>query len=427
MLCLFRFLLLVVSTYAQVTQQVWPSTAFAPESASLTSSPLIVNATDFCGSTVVCSARWRGMITLPYDDLITFTLSTDASVRLWIDDHLIVDSDDTGTRAIKSGLNVSFLQGISQKIRLDYRQSDMTSGGKSYVNLAWKGNTTAGGSVPASVFSDTLPPGELQRIAMADRLLTPPVQWQTYDNPTMGTHVRMPQSVALKATLGYNTDSSSLGNIFVFRRASPAVTLVGQHSYNGSDFTELTVSDWKGVNCAVTFMTTTSNAGQDLFFVATANGTQCALLSLLITPQMLWGRAGIITMPSVGVAHITSPGFNDTIVYTTVPPKQWGTDATIWSLALDNGPVGFSTGAPMNVNDMVTAINAARVRQADIVNAWGPDLAPLYEPMASVIAWNTMFTPYEGVVTPVSRGWDFGAGYVIFDCEFKSKSKSVSQ
>jgi hypothetical protein len=23
-----------------------------------------------------------------------------------------------------------------------------------------------------------------------------------------------------------------------------------------------------------------------------------------------------------------------------------------------------------------------------------------------------MFTPYEGVVTPVSRGWDHGAGYV---------------
>ena len=26
-----------------------------------------------------------------------------------------------------------------------------------------------------------------------------------------------------------------------------------------------------------------------------------------------------------------------------------------------------------------------------------------------------MYTPYEGVVTPVSRGWDFGSGYVLFD------------
>ena len=39
----------------------------------------------------------------------------------------------------------------------------------------------------------------------------------------------------------------------------------------------------------------------------------------------------------------------------------------------------------------------------------------MYEPMQSIIAWNTMFTPYEGVVTPVSRGWDFGSGYVLFD------------
>lgn len=37
----------------------------------------------------------------------------------------------------------------------------------------------------------------------------------------------------------------------------------------------------------------------------------------------------------------------------------------------------------------------------------------------SVIGWNTIYTPYEGMVTPVSRGWDFGsatgANYVLFD------------
>jgi len=64
---------------------------------------------------------------------------------------------------------------------------------------------------------------------------------------------------------------------------------------------------------------------------------------------------------------------------------------------------------------MQSAISLAQARLASIQSAWGPELAPLYLPMASVIAWNTMFTPLEGVVTPVSRGWDFGEGYVLFD------------
>ena len=61
------------------------------------------------------------------------------------------------------------------------------------------------------------------------------------------------------------------------------------------------------------------------------------------------------------------------------------------------------------------AERAAGIRQAASLAKWGPELQAVYEPQASVIAWNTIFTPYEGVVTPVSRGWDFGSGYVLFD------------
>jgi hypothetical protein len=64
---------------------------------------------------------------------------------------------------------------------------------------------------------------------------------------------------------------------------------------------------------------------------------------------------------------------------------------------------------------MLAAIAQAQARLAASQAAWGPELAPVYLPMATVLAWNTMFTPLEGVVTPVSRGWDFGEGYVLFD------------
>jgi hypothetical protein len=69
----------------------------------------------------------------------------------------------------------------------------------------------------------------------------------------------------------------------------------------------------------------------------------------------------------------------------------------------------------MTVADINSAISAAESRQLALLAKWGPDLSPGYEPMAAIIGWNTIYTPYEGVVTPVSRGWDFGRGYVMFD------------
>ena len=396
-----------------IVQQVWPSSAFAPAASATTTTVPSLAASSFCAGDT-CSARWRAMVVLPVADLITFSLTTDGAVKLWVDDHLVIDDNSQQLRTLLAELNVSFIANVPQKLRLDYLSA---AGATSSATLSWAGNVTAAGPVPAAALSVALPAGEAERIALAERLLVPAVAWQTYYNPSMGAHVRMPQAFALYATLADTRDNSTLGDLIVYRRAHPAVTLVGQHSYNGSDFSELTVSAWKGIDCAVTFSTATSADGADLYFLATANGTQCSLLALIVQPQMLWERVGIISASGPGAVRAVTPGFPDTTVFAAgATPAPWKGDATQWALPLNGGAVGYSTGAaPATVAAMQIAVDAARARQAAIVNAWGPELAPLYEPMASVIAWNTMFTPYEGVVTPVSRGRDFGAGYVIFD------------
>jgi uncharacterized membrane protein (Fun14 family) len=82
----------------------------------------------------------------------------------------------------------------------------------------------------------------------------------------------------------------------------------------------------------------------------------------------------------------------------------------------DGAVVGYATGyaaQPPPVAAMQAAIAAARTVVLASFAKYG-ELSDVYEAMASILAWNTMFTPVEGVVTPVSRGWDFGAGYVIF-------------
>lgn len=44
------------------------------------------------------------------------------------------------------------------------------------------------------------------------------------------------------------------------------------------------------------------------------------------------------------------------------------------------------------------------------------DLAEVYEGVQSVLAWLTVYTPEVGLVTPVTRDWDFfGAGYMLFN------------
>jgi hypothetical protein len=384
--------LLATRGAASIGQQVWPSTAFAPESAAAVSTPLTIDDTAVC-TKLPCSVRFRGMVSLPYADLIKFSVVSDASVRLWVDDHLIVDDEGATSRTLLAQLNVSFLAGTAQKIRLDYRNSNPKAAAPTVI-LSWSGNTTAAGVVPGSALSSALPPGEAERIALSDRLLNPRVQWQTYDNPTMGEHVRMPQAAAVYATLGDLSDNKTLGDIIVFRRASPAVTFVGGHSFNGSDFTELTVSSWVGIQCDVTLSTSTSDDGLDLYFLAHANGTECGRVSLLVSFRMLWGRYGVVSFPSAGVARMVTPGFADTVIYAAGATAPWSGDDETWSFRLDAGPVGYSTGAaPVSVAAMAAAIEAARARQDAIIAAWGPELAPLYEPMASVIAWNTMFTP----------------------------------
>lgn len=403
-----------------------------------------VNLTNFVGN--FSSARLYGSIaTLSPADLITFTLKTDGGVLLWLDDHLIIDDRTTfnSVRTVSAVLNVAFVN-ASQTFKLDY----MHYSGASILELSWKGNFTPPAVVPPEAFSSVTTTHEQQRTALRNRMMNPAQPWQTYFNPTMGCHVHMPevslslpkgsdhlccqrgfimsshpQSFSVDATLADLNSSDVLGNIIVFRGGNPAATYVGAHSYSGSVYTEVRLDRWGSRDCTVVLQTTVVG-NEDLQFLATSNGTSCSGLALLISPALLWNRAGSITAISSTTTSAQVFGFanNFTVhaVGATPVPFSKGGPAS-WALPLaaagsTSGVVGYSTGSsPLTVPQMQSAIAAAKAVQTDALLKWGPELSPVYEPQASILAWNTMYTPYEGVVTPVSRGWDFGSGYVLFD------------
>lgn len=410
---------------ADVSLKTWPSTAFAcgtPACASSATSTTVpsVQAAPPCAAP--CSARFFAMLTAPASELVTFWVVSDGGVNLWVDDHLLVDrgTESGGApRNLTAELRLPLVAGKVYPIRLDYLRT--AGGAPSSLALWWSGNTTAPAVVPAAALSAAPTAAEVARVALKERMLNPPVAWQTFYNPSMGTHVLMPSGFAVQATLADVTTNETLGDIIVFRRSNPAITYVGAHSYNGSDFTELRLDSWGRRDCTVVLRTTVVNGGADLLFLAASNGTACARMALLLTPAMLWARDGRLYAPPAGGAVFAAdcPGFPTSSIFPAgaVPQPFPKAGPLAVALPLGGGPVGYSSGGAFPVAVMQAAIDDASARQQAILARWGPELAPLYEPIASILAWNTMFTPLEGVVTPVSRGWDFGEGYVLFDWE----------
>jgi hypothetical protein len=406
---------------AGVSLKTWPSTAFAcgtPACASSATSTTVpsVQAAPPCAAP--CSARFFAMLTAPASELVTFWVVSDGGVNLWVDDHLLVDrgTESGGApRNLTAELRLPLVAGKVYPIRLDYLRT--AGGAPSSLALWWSGNTTAPAVVPAAALSAAPTAAEVARVALKERMLNPPVAWQTFYNPSMGTHVLMPSGFAVQATLADVTTNETLGDIIVFRRSNPAITYVGAHSYNGSDFTELRLDSWGRRDCTVVLRTTVVNGGADLLFLAASNGTACARMALLLTPAMLWARDGRLYAPPAGGAVFAAdcPGFPTSSIFPAgaVPQPFPKAGPLAVALPLGGGPVGYSSGGAFPVAVMQAAIDDASARQQAILARWGPELAPLYEPIASILAWNTMFTPLEGVVTPVSRGWDFGEGYVL--------------
>jgi putative isomerase len=411
---------------AQLSMQTWPNTAFAPPAAAVASTAPGVAfepASPLCAD--FSSVRLTGTITDSVSELVQFTANTEGGVRLWIDDHLVITDGATHDGAGKPSLRQAFLKipfvaGVPQPFRLEYSRWGGAGAAPPTLELWWQGNATAMQIVPPSAFAPVVAAAELQRVATRDRLVNPLVQWQTYDNPTMGAHVLMPAGLRVAATLANAADGKVLGDLSVFRRSDPALLLAGLHSLNGSDYTQLSVGSWGAIACDVSLETTV--VAGELFFLASANGSDCAGLLLLVRPGMMEERFGTVAMGADKVsATATVPGFAPVTVRAVgAAPVPFSNGGDVYlALPLGDGAVVgyYATGSaapPPPVAAMQAAIAAARaVVQASFAR-YG-ELADIYEAMASILAWNTMFTPIEGVVTPVSRGWDFGAGYVIFD------------
>jgi hypothetical protein len=486
---------------AQLRLESWPGVSFSPpSSATLTLVPSAnLSAAGGFAPADYTSHRLTGTLTSPVDDLLVLSVETDSGVRVWLNDWLSVDggvnqatasaavwapsegvyrgdgslgrrhfssptppstpfspsSSSSGCgRTVTAFLGIPVQAGVPLPLRVEYtRMSSQESGGcPPSLLLLWKGNGTSTPSpVPAAAVSPAVSDGFLQRMALRARLEAPSVAaaplasprtpWQTYDIRNMLAHARMPDGVAVSATLADLTTGEVLGDVHVFPRFAPATVRPGLKSINGSDYSRVDVSAWGGRNCTVRVESATtssssssSSEGDQLLLLATPDGAPgCASLALFVVVVPMAERAAQ-SAPALGGAaiQVDVPGFSSfTVTPSTespplVPyPVPTPNNVTAFlALPLGNGPVAVSAGAAASAPSLpaVQAAVAAGEQACDgEAAAWvaagggGADLVDVTHSVFNVMAWNSIFTPFEGVTTPVTRAWNGGSGYTLFD------------
>ena len=386
-----------------------------------------------------------GTLTPPAVELLQFSARVSGVLRVYVDDHLVLDDAAEGCdRAVVgwAGWPVR-IAAASVPLRIEFSHVSSTCTTPLLV-FSWHGNITALAPVPALALA--LPPTAGPRAEYAslrERLYEPVVPWQTYYAPSMGAHTLQPSGLVVHLSVGRSDGAAYLGDVRVFPSFQPAFVRAGGHSYNGSDYTAVHVMSWAAegpapLNATVSLFTTAltavgdgaacngteGNGGVrcDLVVLAACAGADCSQLVLVVSATYAWAGSG--TVSGNASALVASPdGFTPTFVLAGTPPQlASGFDAfPSPSLALPfssradlpwPGPGGgndlavavVSTGAVRGVAETVAAIAAARSRYDAGAARFGA-ASSLYEPMRAVLAWNTLYAHFVGVYTPVSRNW----------------------
>lgn len=198
---------------------------------------------------------------------------------LWLDYHLFIDTSQTG---MATPVNYSYVatSGLLA-LRVEWLNNAPSPCSISLSWLSWRGNTTASSIIPSTAFSPFVSPADAAAAALRARVTAPPWAWSTYGAGTFWTHVHMPSALAIQVTLVKPSTGAQLGFVQVYELSDPAIVRVLGHGYDGSPYTDSSVSAWKGAACT-TSLASTIDANKNVHLLATTNGTDCSELALFI-------------------------------------------------------------------------------------------------------------------------------------------------
>jgi len=230
--------------------------------------------------------------------------------------------------------------------------------------------------------------------------------WNTWNTNSVLSHVLLPEGLAINLQLLDGDSGDILEDALIGRSEFDSMehVIAGPHAYDGS-YTELTL-EWRDIHIRVQ----SSSVDNELYLLVTPI-TASPDDSLIVDPQMMWGRDGEIT---IGQNVITAKSQSNTIDVTVNADQVSPTaDQIMVSLAT---PIALSTDDARSIKDIAKVINDARNDFLSERSAF--DNAPeLFDAMQTVLAWNVIYEPTnDRVITPVSRVWNVGwKGWILFE------------
>ncbi|RLD00774.1 MAG: hypothetical protein DRI65_16145, partial [Chloroflexota bacterium] len=241
-------------------------------------------------------------------------------------------------------------------------------------------------------------------------LTTPGIElakgWNTWDTNSVLSHVLLPQGLAIRLQLQDGQSGDVLEDALIGRSAfdSKEHVTAGPHAYDGS-YTSLKV-EWRDIQLQVQ-----SASVDDKLYLLITPVTVMPGDSLIVVPQMMWGREGEI---SINQDEITGKTPSSTIDL-TVHADQLAPASDHIKVSLAKA-IAISTDSLISVEDIVSVIDHARTDFLSERSKFG-DSVELFAAMQSVLAWNVIYEPTnDRVITPVSRRWNVGwGGWILFE------------
>ena len=414
------------------------------------------------------SFQLHGHLLIPVSGNYTFNCSYNSSSQLsafmWINDHLICPSDDDN-----ANISLPLAAHSLAHIRVEVIQpAGWLPSEQSQLDLVWALNAGSWTPIPSEVFVACLTDARLYQWQMKQRQLA--LGWENLNAYDLLSQTLMPHSLSLTLSLYQISSQQYRQGWYVERAINGSDTTqqvrIGNRTWTGEQdhpFTSLHVR-FNDLNISVQTTTDRSDNSLSILVQGVLSTTNYSDYRLVFTTSYLWGRSGnchfvesadgqrVATSVAAGVLanryaqcvadgidglftvygsetirERSFPGINQTIYGDFIAfafPEPTAADPlpTLAFQALASGSDVQSR--PQSFSEIQRNIQHASSLPFDRTPSYttcSPAAPPFpseqYNLVQTSLAWLSLYTPFEGIVTVVSRrpGWNFGWGYTLFE------------
>ena len=417
-------------------------------------------------STASFSFQLHGHLLVPTSGNYTFNCSYNTSstmsVYMWVNDHLMCPNDDDNA-------NVSLPLAFHSlaHIRVEVIQpAGWLPSDQPQLELVWALNSAAWSPIPSEVLVACLTDARLYQLQVKQRQLM--LGWETLNAFDLLSHTLLPHSLSLTFSL-YQLSTQQYRQGWYVERAingseTPQMVRIGNRTWTGEQdhpYTSLHVA-FNGLNISLQSTTNRSDHSLSILVQGANSTTNYSDYRLVLTTSYLWGRNGdcqwvtdtgglLVSTGAVdagrayevtrcvadGIEDVFAvygservrerglPGINQTIYGEFVAFAFPNTTAAGTLPSLSFQALSSSSGAPPHsLGQVQRAIEHAASLPFDRTpsytttsSAAPPFPSEQYNLVQTSLAWLSLYTPFEGIVTVVSRrpAWNFGWGYTLFE------------